>query len=140
MSSISVFNPSLSMYQAPETGRIDSAKPRANPLDQSAGEDVLWGVDPQPGDDALRGSGQLPVNGHPMPGQPAQHRIDNDNPMFNALDHTAGDDAEVFDPATQAWQPTQAAGNGRYSALGDPYREAIDFEIKADDMGGWQQA
>ncbi|MGR2708700.1 hypothetical protein [Pseudomonas sp. AU10] len=128
MSSISVFNPSLSMYQAPETSRIDSAKPRANPLDQSAGDDVLWG------------SGQLPVNGHPMPGQPAQHRIDNDNPMFNALDHTAGDDAEVFDPATQAWQPTQAAGNGRYSALGDPYREAIDFEIKADDMGGWQQA
>ncbi|WP_411380640.1 hypothetical protein [Pseudomonas sp. MPB26] len=67
-------------------------------------------------------------------------RIDNDQPRHNPLDHTAGDDAEVFDPNTQSWQPTQAAGKGQYAPLGDPYREAIDFEIKADDMGGWQRA
>jgi hypothetical protein len=56
------------------------------------------------------------------------------------LDSTAGDDAEVFDPNTQSWQPTQAAGNGQYAPLGDPYREAIDFEITPDNMGGWQRA
>lgn len=66
--------------------------------------------------------------------------IDNDKPRHNPLDKTAGDDAEVFDPNTQSWQPTQAAGNGRYANLGEPYREAIDFEIKADNVGGWQRA
>lgn len=140
MSSISGFNLPQSMFQAVESRIIDSDKPRANPLDQSAGEDAMWGVDPHPADDALRGSEQLPVNGYPMPGQHAQRRIDNDNPMLNPLDQTAGDDAEVFDHATQSWQPTQSAGDGQHKALGDPYHEAIDFEIKADDMGGWQQA
>jgi hypothetical protein len=69
-----------------------------------------------------------------------QDSIDNDSPRHNPLDSTAGDDAEVFDPNTQSWQPTQAAGNGQYAALGDPYREAIDFEITPDNMGGWQRA
>ncbi|MEW5716571.1 MULTISPECIES: hypothetical protein [Pseudomonas] len=63
--------------------------------------------------------------------------FDNDKPRHNPLDQTAGDDAEVFDPNTQSWQPTQAAGNGRYANLGDPYREAIDFEARPDNMGGW---
>jgi hypothetical protein len=66
--------------------------------------------------------------------------IDNDQPRHIPLDDTAGDDAEVFDPNTQSWQPTQAAGKGQYTPLGDPYREPIDFEIKADNMGGWQRA
>ncbi|MBV4455226.1 MULTISPECIES: hypothetical protein [Pseudomonas] len=56
--------------------------------------------------------------------------IDTDQPRHNPLDHTAGDDAEVFDPDTQSWQPTQAAGNGQSTALGDPYREAIDVEMR----------
>lgn len=67
-------------------------------------------------------------------------QIDNDHPRKNPLDDTAGDDAEVFDPNTQSWQPTQAAGKGQHTNLGDPYREAIDFEIRADNMGGWQRA
>ncbi|MGY2272307.1 MULTISPECIES: hypothetical protein [Pseudomonas] len=67
-------------------------------------------------------------------------RIDNDQPRHNPLDDTAGDDAEVFDPNNQSWQPTQTAGKGQHRPLGDPYREAIDFEIKADNMGGWQRA
>ena len=73
---------------------------------------------------------------------PAHHPnlIDNGKPRHNLLDKAAGDDAEVFDPNTQSWQPTQAAGNGRYAKLGEPYREAIDFEIKADDMGRSQRA
>ncbi|MDR9878397.1 hypothetical protein RJC98_24715 [Pseudomonas allii] len=66
--------------------------------------------------------------------------IDNDQPRHNPLDDTAGDDAEVFDPTTQSWQPTQAAGKGQHTPLGDPYREPIDFETKADNMGGWQRA
>ena len=65
--------------------------------------------------------------------------IDNDKPRHNPLDQSAGDDAEYFDPDTQSWQPTQAAGNGQYASLGDPYREAIDFEISAGNMEGRQQ-
>ncbi|SFU46095.1 hypothetical protein [Pseudomonas sp. OV546] len=76
----------------------------------------------------------------PMPPAFNIDRIDNDHPRHNPLDQTAGEDAEVFDPNTQTWQPTQASGNGRPMPLGDPYREAIDFEIRADDMGGWQRA
>ena len=68
-----------------------------------------------------------------------QNKIDNDTPKHNPLDESAGDDAEFFDPETQSWQPTQAAGKGQYANFGNPYREAIDFEIKADNMGGWQQ-
>lgn len=68
-----------------------------------------------------------------------EHRIDNDTPLRNKMDDTAGDDAEVFDPETQTWQPTQALGEGLHANLGDAYREAIDFEIKADNMGGWQR-
>lgn len=34
-------------------------------------------------------------------------RIDNDQPRHNPLDHTAGDDAEVFAPNTQSWQSRQ---------------------------------
>ncbi|NWC43964.1 hypothetical protein HX788_25130 [Pseudomonas edaphica] len=68
-----------------------------------------------------------------------EHRIDSDTPLRNKMDDTAGDDAEVFDPETQTWQPTQALGGGLHANLGDAYREAIDFEIKADNMGGWQR-
>ncbi|MGY2374502.1 hypothetical protein ACW9IB_08335 [Pseudomonas sp. SDO524_S393] len=71
-----------------------------------------------------------------MPYLMPQDTVDEKNPKHNPLDHTAGDDAEVFDPETQSWQPTQAVGKGRFTSLG----EAIDFEIKADNMGGWQRA
>lgn len=66
--------------------------------------------------------------------------IDSDKPRHNPLDQSAGDDAEYFDYKTQSWQPTQSTGNGHYAPLGDPYREPIDFEIKADGEGGWQRA
>ncbi|WP_148046884.1 hypothetical protein [Pseudomonas poae] len=66
--------------------------------------------------------------------------FDKDTPRHNPLDHTAGDDAETFDPTTQSWQPTQATGRGQFAPLGTPYREAIDFEIKSDGNGGWQRA
>lgn len=74
-------------------------------------------------------NGYTPSSSMFPPQQPG--RIDYDKPMHNPLDQTAGDDAEEFDAETQTWQPTKALGNGRYSALGDPYREPIDFEIKA---------
>lgn len=76
--------------------------------------------------------------GHPVERLEAT-RIDNDTPLRNKTDETAGDDAEVFDAETQTWQPTQALGEGLHANLGDAYREAIDFEIKADNMGGWQR-
>ncbi|XVO85203.1 hypothetical protein ACQ9Y2_15655 [Pseudomonas palleroniana] len=66
--------------------------------------------------------------------------FDKDTPRHNPLDQTAGDDAETFDPATQNWQPTRAIGGGQFAALGNAYREAIDFEIKSDGKGGWQRA
>lgn len=69
-----------------------------------------------------------------------EHRIDNDPPLRNKLDDTAGDDAEVFDPETHTWQPTRALGEGLHANLDDADREAIDFEIKSDNMGGWQRA
>lgn len=58
-------------------------------------------------------------------------RIDNvGNDLINPLDQTAGDDAEFFDHETQYWQPTAADGRGVYKKLGEPYREAIDVELK----------
>lgn len=106
------------MYQAFEASRIDNDHPRRNPLDQAIGNDAEV------------------FDAHTQTWRTQANRIDSDKARHKLLDQTAGDDAEVFDPNTQTWQPTQSAGNGQYTTLGDAYREAIDFEIK----GGWQRA
>lgn len=67
-----------------------------------------------------------------LPYQSLQLPIDNDRPRRNPLDNTAGDDAEFFDPNTQSWQATKALGEGRFTHHGDPYREPIDFEMRAN--------
>ncbi len=75
---------------------------------------------------------QLPIdNDKPRP-NPLDPKGGVDSERFNPMDKWAGDDAEYFNPATQSWQPTQAAGNGRYTDLGDPYREPVDFEVRAN--------
>ncbi|PIB53272.1 hypothetical protein [Pseudomonas sp. 2822-17] len=137
MSSINGFSTFSSMFQAAGTGRIDNDTPRPNPLDKPDKNDVEH-FTPRPQGKPLDTSRFYSLS-QILLGNMAS-RIDNDKPMHNSLDKTAGDDAEMFDPATQSWQPTQAAGNGQYAPLGDPYREAIDFEIKSDNMGGWVRA
>ncbi|MGR3890072.1 hypothetical protein [Pseudomonas sp. 1152_12] len=133
-----------SFYSHYEASKINTEKPTPNPPQHGDGNDVLR-AGSQSGNDVLMARKATDLQSlHPQ--QERLHKlfetaqIDNGDPVVNPIDQTAGDDAEVFDPATQYWQATQAAGNGQYTALGDPYREAIDFEIKADGMGGWQQA
>ncbi len=112
MSSIGGSNLYPALYPASDASRFNNDNSSHNSQGPAKGDDVLTA---KPGG------------------------YDNDSPRHNPLDSTAGDDAEVFDPNTQSWQPTQAAGNGQYAPLGDPYREAIDFEITPDNMGGWQR-
>lgn len=142
---LSINASTASFYAHYEAGKANSQKPTHNPSEYEDGNDVLVGG-PQSGNDVLIG-GLKPRDLQTIHAMYERfykeleaEQFDNDTPMHNASDSTAGDDAEVFDPATQTWQPTQSAGNGQYTSLGDPYREAIDFEIKADNMGGWQRA
>lgn len=98
MSSISGPYPNWASFnQAVQNVEIHNDNPRHNPLGPSKGKDILpTGGGPSEGDDILpTGEGhnfvqataqRLPVNDYPMPGQHAQHRIDNDNPLINALD------------------------------------------------------
>ncbi|WP_159955517.1 hypothetical protein [Pseudomonas sp. R76] len=120
-------------FMPPKVEYFDSGEPSPHPKDDSAGlslpGDPTWQPTQNANDDfayQARKAWHEYIHNQLEPTD-----IDIDKPRINPNDEDAGNDAEIFDPATQTWQPTQNAGDGQYKPLGDPYREAIDYEAKA---------